>query len=199
MWRLPCLAISSNRRRGKKSYKEGKYAISIIDHQQKGFTEQNVWMLEANHLEKKTKQGRGNKSNTAEMLTDGEVNIPPKTYLHSVFEEETKFWLALKRNKNIIWHFFWQMKGENLSKYKINNGQHGKYTCTHYFCIRKLTTINARIRAQDAYLIFLGEKGGANSKRGAYYEGARLFRLSNFSHKMTLSLFLFKCRHTWCD
>ena len=49
-------------------------------------------------------------------------------------------------------------------------------------------------------LIWLSKaRGGANSKeapirRGRLFEGGRLFRLSIFSLKMTLSLFLFKTK-----
>ena len=51
--------------------------------------------------------------------------------------------LAVRRNKYITWHLLCQMKGENLSKYKINKLQHGKclvrYLRTRVFCIRELT------------------------------------------------------------
>ena len=47
----------------------------------KSFTKQgNVWKLEANDLKKK--QGKGNKSNAAEALTDDQVNILYEKYLH---------------------------------------------------------------------------------------------------------------------
>ena len=53
-----------------------------------------------------------------------------------------------------------------------------------------VNSVNARISAGGAYSIFLGER-----PRGRLFEEAgRLFRLSIFSLKITLSLFLFKTK-----
>lgn len=46
--------------------------------------------LEAPSKRLTIKQGKGSKSNVAETLTDDEVNILCKKYLHKVFEEATK-------------------------------------------------------------------------------------------------------------
>jgi len=66
-------------RRGKKSFKEGKYVVSIID--DKEFYQARK-CLEARSKRLKKKQGKGSKSNAAEALTDDEVNILYKKYLH---------------------------------------------------------------------------------------------------------------------
>ena len=52
-------------------------------------------------------------------------------------------------------------------------------------------TVNARISARGAYLIFYGERG-VLIRRGALIWRGRLFHL--FRLKMTLSLFLFKTK-----
>ena len=62
--RLACLANFSTEGRGKKSFKEGKYAALKPFSTTTSFTKQgNVWKLEANDVKE---QGKGNKSNAGE-------------------------------------------------------------------------------------------------------------------------------------
>ena len=75
---LACLANSSNRK-GKKSFKEGKYTISIIDDIE---FYQARKCLEARSKRLKKKKGKGNKSNPTEALTDDKVKILYELHLH---------------------------------------------------------------------------------------------------------------------
>ena len=69
----------SSKNDSKKGFKEGNYAVSIID--DKEFYQARK-CLETWSKQLTKKQGKGKKSNAAEAITDDDVNILYEKYLH---------------------------------------------------------------------------------------------------------------------